>query len=97
MDHLAGTYTETGTLPCVRTDSGKSFDCEYGVLRLQPGMVELHVLSPGKYKRVFYIKDSVVDMADGEARLTVERDDEHWIITYNGREKYTVPVAVIGG
>lgn len=91
LDHLEGTFTETGTLPCGRTDSGKSFDKEYGVQCQQPGVAELHVLSPGKCKRVFYINASAVVMADGEALLTVEWDDEHRIITFNAGENISYP------
>jgi predicted secreted protein len=90
-------YHATGRVPCAMgTAPQGSAQCDYGVIRGQPGNAEVHVTPPGGFKRVLtFIAGKVT--ADSGASVKATRSADEWLVDVNDHEHYRIPDAVISG
>jgi hypothetical protein len=90
-------YHATGQVPCAMGSAPQgSAQCDYGVIRGQPGNVEVHVTPPGGFKRVLtFIAGKVT--VDSGASVKTTRSADGWLVDVNDYEHYRIPDAVISG
>ena len=90
-------YHATGKVPCSMGDAAPgSSQCEFGVIRGTPGNAEVHVTSPGGFKRVLTFAGGKVS-ADGGSTVKTSRSGDDWLVEVNDYEHYRIPDAVISG
>ena len=92
-------YHARGRVPCsVGPDEKESAECEFGVIRGEPGVAEVHLALPGgSMDRVLRFDGASVEAADADARLTAEKKGDGWEISVNDFEYYVIPEAVVYG
>lgn len=90
-------YHATGPVPCSMGDAAPgSQQCEFGVIRGNPGNAEVHVKLPGGLERVLtFIGEKVT--ADANGKVKAEKDGDMWSVEVNDYEHYQIPEAVISG
>lgn len=88
-------YHATGPLPC-RMGNDKPIQCEFGVIRGEPGNAEVHITPPGGLKRVLTFMGDKVTTNPGEKVKAVKQGYD-WSVEVNDYEHYTIPEAVISG
>jgi hypothetical protein len=90
-------YHATGQVPCfIGSAPARPVQCDFGVIRGQPGNAEVHVRPPGGLERVLiFIGDKVT--APGSNSLKVSKADGAWSIEVNDVEHYDIPEAVVVG
>jgi hypothetical protein len=90
-------YHATGQLPCAMGEVAKaSVQCEFGVIRGQPGHAEVHLTPPGGLERVLIFAGTQVS-SDGDAQVKVSKQGDVWSVEVNDFEHYQIPEAVISG
>jgi hypothetical protein len=93
--HPGTGYHATGPLPC-RMGTDKPIQCEFGVIRGNPGNAEVHITPPGGLKRVLLFMGDKVTTNPGEKVKAVKKQYD-WEVEVNDYEHYTIPEAVISG
>jgi len=88
-------YHATGPLPC-RMGNDKPIQCEFGVIRGEPGNAEVHVTPPGGLTRVLTFMGANVTTNPGE-KVEAVKQGYDWSVKVNDYEHYTIPDAVIWG
>lgn len=88
-------YHATGPLPC-RMGNDKPIQCEFGVIRGEPGNAEVHVTPPGGLTRVLTFMGANVTTNPGE-KVEAVKQGYDWSVKVNDYEHYTIPNAVIWG
>lgn len=88
-------YHATGPLPC-RMGNDKPIQCEFGVIRGEPGNAEVHVTPPGGLTRVLTFMGANVTTNPGE-KVEAVKQGYDWSVKVNDYEHYTIPEAVISG
>ena len=88
-------YHATGPLPC-RMGNDKPIQCEFGVIRGEPGNAEVHVTPPGGLTRVLTFMGANVTTNPGE-KVEAVKQGYDWSVKVNDYEHYTIPEAVIWG
>jgi hypothetical protein len=88
-------FHATGPLPC-RMGNDKPIQCEFGVIRGEPGNAEVHITPPGGLKRVLTFMGDKVTTNPGEKVKAVKQGYD-WSVEVNDYEHYTIPEAVISG
>jgi hypothetical protein len=90
-------YHATGQLPCSMGSAAQgSAQCDFGVIRGQPGNAEVHVTLPNGLQRVLTFTGSTV-ISGAEATLKVNESGDLWSVDVNDYEHYRIPEAVISG
>ena len=88
-------YHATGPLPC-RIGNDKPIQCEFGVIRGEPGNAEVHITPPGGLTRVLTFMGANVTTNPGE-KVEAVKQGYDWSVKVNDYEHYTIPEAVISG
>jgi len=88
-------YHATGPLPC-RMGNDKPIQCEFGVIRGEPGNAEVHITPPGGLTRVLTFMGANVTTNPGE-KVEAVKQGYDWSVKVNDYEHYTIPEAVISG
>lgn len=88
-------YHATGPLPC-RMGNDKPIQCEFGVIRGEPGNAEVHITPPGGLTRVLTFMGANVTTNPGE-KVEAVKQGYDWSVKVNDYEHYTIPEAVIWG
>ena len=88
-------FHATGPLPCT-LGNDKPMQCEFGVIRGEPGNAEVHITPPGGLKRVLTFMGDKVTTNPGEKVKAVKQGYD-WSVEVNDYEHYTIPEAVISG
>ena len=88
-------YHATGPLPC-RMGNDKPIQCEFGVIRGEPGNAEVHITPPGGLTRVLTFMGANVTTNPGE-KVEAVKQGYDWSVKVNDYEHYTIPDAVIWG
>jgi hypothetical protein len=88
-------FHATGPLPCT-LGKDKPMQCEFGVIRGEPGNAEVHITPPGGLKRVLTFMGDQVTTNPGEKVKAVKQGYD-WSVEVNDYEHYTIPEAVIVG
>lgn len=88
-------YHATGPLPC-RMGNDKPIQCEFGVIRGEPGNAEVHITPPGGLTRVLTFMGANVTTNPGE-KVEAVKQGYDWSVKVNDYEHYTIPNAVIWG
>ncbi|MBV2262427.1 MAG: hypothetical protein KUL79_02575 [Thauera sp.] len=88
-------YHATGPLPC-RMENDKPIQCEFGVIRGEPGNAEVHITPPGGLTRVPTFMGANVTTNPGE-KVEAVKQGYDWSVKVNDYEHYTIPEAVIWG
>ena len=73
-----------------------SAQCEFGVIRGNPGNTEVRVTPPGGFKRVLNFAGDKIT-ADADAKVDATKSGDMWSVTVNDHEHYQIPQAVISG
>jgi hypothetical protein len=90
-------YHATGQVPCsMGSAPAGSAQCEFGVIRGNPGNAEVHVTPPGGLERVLTFTGTKVT-ADAGATVKASKSGDLWSIEVNDYEHYRIPDAVISG
>ena len=90
-------YHATGQVPCsTGAASQGTAQCDFGVVRGNPGNAEVHVTSPGGFKRVFTFRGEKVRL-EGNVDMKARKSGDLWLIDVNDDEHYQIPEAVISG
>jgi hypothetical protein len=95
---VAGTpYHATGQVPCSIGSASQGFaQCNFGVMRGEPGNAEVHVTPPVGFKRVLTFADGKVTSVAG-ANVKAAKSGDLWTVDVNDYEHYRIPQAVISG
>lgn len=88
-------YHATGPLPC-RMGNDEPIQCEFGVIRGEPGNAEVHITPPGGLTRVLTFMGANVTTNPGE-KVEAVKQGYDWSVKVNDYEHYTIPEAVIWG
>lgn len=88
-------YHATGPLPC-RMGNDKPIQCEFGVIRGEPGNAEVHITPPGGLTRVLTFMGANVTTNPGE-KVEAVKQGYDWSVKVNDYKHYTIPEAVIWG
>ena len=88
-------YHATGPLPC-RMGNDKPIQCEFGVIRGEPGNAEVHITPPGGLTRVLTFMGANVTTNPGE-KVEAVKQGYDWSVKVNDYKHYTIPEAVISG
>lgn len=90
-------YHATGQLPCSMGDAPQgSMQCDFGVIRGEPGNAQVHVTPPGGFERVLtFIGEKVT--SEGSTLFKASKSGDIWLIDVNEYEHYWIPDAVIIG
>lgn len=89
-------YHATGQVSCSMGNAPEgSAQCEFGVVRGNPGNAEVHVKPTGGLERVLTFKGAQV--TGGDAKVKAAKNGDLWIIEVNDYEHYRIPEAVISG
>lgn len=90
-------YHATGQVPCSMGSAPQgSAQCDFGVIRGQPGKAELHVTPPGGFRRVLTFAGGKVTSAS-DAKVKASKTGDLWTVDVNDYEHYRIPEAVISG
>jgi len=90
-------YHATGQVPCSMEGAPQgSTQCDFGVIRGNPGNAEVHVTPPGGLKRVLIFSGTRVS-SDSGSKVKTRKSGDLWVIDVNDYEHYRIPEAVISG
>lgn len=90
-------YHAAGTVPCSMGSAPQgSSQCDFGVIRGQPGSAVVHVTPPGGFKRVLTFAGGKVT-ADAGTKVKTSKSGDMWSVDVNEHEHYQIPEAVISG
>lgn len=90
-------YHAAGEVPCSQGDAPQgSAQCNFGVIRGQPGNAAVHVMPPGGFKRTLNFAGNKVS-SEGDAKVEATKSGDMWSVTVNDYEHYQIPQAVISG
>lgn len=90
-------YHATGQVPCSMGSAPEgSQQCDFGVIRGEPGNAEVQVTPPGGFTRVLIFDGATVG-AGADANVKADKSDDLWSVDVNDYEHYRIPEAVISG
>ena len=90
-------YHAAGTVPCSMGSAPQgSAQCDFGVIRGQPGSVVVHVTPSGGFKRVLTFAGGKVT-SDADAKVKTTKNGDLWSVDVNDYEHYQISEAVISG
>jgi hypothetical protein len=90
-------YHAIGQVPCSMGDAPPgTAQCDFGVIRGEPGNAEVHITPPGGFERVLSFGGDTVS-SDADARVQAQKKGDTWVIEVNDYEHYQIPEAVITG
>lgn len=91
-------YHATGKVSCsVGPDPKGSAQCDFGVIRGEPGQAEVHVSLPGGDERVLNFAGEQVTSPDPKLRIKASKSGDTWSVNINDFEFYEIFEAVIEG
>ncbi|MFN9209783.1 MAG: hypothetical protein ACK6DI_02500, partial [Betaproteobacteria bacterium] len=81
-------YHATGQILCsMGSAPAGSAECDFGVVRGKPGNADVHVASPGGFKRVLTFAGAKVT-SNGDAKVRASKTGDLWSIDVNDYEHY---------
>jgi hypothetical protein len=90
-------FHATGQVPCSMGSAPQgSAQCDFGVIRGEPGNAKVHVTPPGGFERVLTFVAGKVT-ADSGTTVKVTKNGDVWSVDVNDYEHYRIPEAVISG
>lgn len=94
-------FNATGVLPCARAAGQPMASCKFGVVRSGNGSAQVTVFWPDGGNRIISFKKGAPasfdqSQADGDARMTVNRNADLFMITI-GAQRFEIVDAIVNG
>jgi hypothetical protein len=94
-------FSATGVLPCSRAASQPTANCKFGVVRSGNGSAQVTVFWPDGGSRIILFEKGTPasfdqSQADGDARMSVNRNGDLFMITI-GAQRFEIVDAIVSG